>query len=161
MGKKGGGKGGKAAPAPDFAAADEDDVEALTAALAADPGALASRNADGWTPLHAAAYAGSVECVSALLAAGADAKAACKDGDLPVHYAAAQGHVEAARALVAAAGAGTLAATDNDGETPLDVAQSAKVRRALEKMAEDAEAADGGADEGDGEGGEDGEGDGE
>ena len=145
MGKK---KKGPAL-APAFAEADEDDAPALGALLAADAALVHSRNKDGWTPLHQAAYAGAGDCVALLLKAGADVKSQCRDGDLPLHYASAQGHVEICSELIRVGGASMLATTDNDGETPIDVAQSAKVKRALEALqtaAED-EAGDDDADE--------------
>ena len=51
--------GKKKAPAlaPAFAAADEDDATALEMLVDADASIIASRNPDGWTPLHAASFA--------------------------------------------------------------------------------------------------------
>lgn len=145
MGKK---KGGKLDPP--FAAADEDDVAALNDLLDADKAAvLAAKNRDGWSVLHQAAYAGSLDCVNALLAAGADVNGKCRDGDTPVHYASAQGHIDVIQTLVAKGGRRILDVRDNDGESPSDVALNAKVKRAIADLADadeegedDAEAAD-------------------
>ena len=155
MGKKG--AAGKHSREAMFVAVDEDDGAAVCALLDADPSKLEKANADGWTPLIAASYAGSAEVVGALLRRGANVAAVCKDGDSAVHYAAAQGHADVIRAL-AARGA-KLEATDNDGETPCDVAQSKKIRTLLEALIKEAEKGGGGEkEEGDEDidGGEDG-----
>ena len=125
-----------------FAAVDEDNGAAVSALLDADPSKLEKTNADGWTPLIAAAYAGSAEVVDALLLRGANVAAVCADGDSAVHYASAQGHADVIRAL-AARGA-KLEATDNDGETPCDVAQSKKIRTLLVALIKAAEKGGGG-----------------
>lgn len=155
MGKKGAGK----QPREElWLAVDEDDGAAVCALLDADPSKLEKANADGWTPLIAASYAGSAEVVGALLRRGANVAAVCRDGDSAVHYASAQGHADVIRAL-AARGA-KLEATDNDGETPCDVAQSKKIRTLLEALIKEAEK-DGGGEKEEGGGGEEDDGDGE
>ena len=46
-----------------------------------------TKNDDGWTPLHDAAYAGHKETVELLIAKGADVNAKDEDGDTPLVYA--------------------------------------------------------------------------
>ena len=152
-------KRGKERLAPVFAAADEDDLDQLldwcvfqkrvsrrmsdthaclcpaTAhSLKTTPGSRDSRNRDGWTPLHQAAYAGSDACLKALLAAGAKPSVKCNDGCSPAHYASAQGHAGVLK-LLAESGA-DLEAVDNDGESVLDVADGARTKVVLRKLIE-------------------------
>lgn len=144
--KKGATKKGDVTPI--FVACEYDEVGDLKALLKSDPKLLISRNRDGWTPLHQAAFMGSLECVEVLLAAGADIKVVCNDRCHPVHYASAQGHLDVIRVLVMRkGGAATLTAADNDGEDAFDVALNAKVKKALEKIKEEAEEAEGEGDE--------------
>lgn len=102
--------------------------------LKTTPGCRDSRNRDGWTPLHQAAYAGSDSCVKALLAAGSKASVKCNDGCSPAHYASAQGNAGVLK-LLAEAGA-DLEAVDNDGESVLDVADGARTKVVLRKLIE-------------------------
>ncbi len=144
-GKAGGGGGGKRPPI--FDAIEDEDASAAAALL---PAALEQRNKDGQTPLIFASYVGAVDIVEALLAAGADARAVCKDSDTALHYACAQGHLEVIARLGKVRGV-ALDATDNDGETPMDVAANGKVKKMLEKLMELREAEDeeeGGGEEG-------------
>lgn len=137
MGKASKNGGGAKKLDPVFAAIESGDASGLSALLAADSEAHTKRNADGWSPLIAASYAGDISCIDILLNAGADVRAVCKDSDGCLHYASAQGHVEAITRL-AAAGC-PLNKADNDGETPLDVAQNGKVKKLLEKLIEKAD----------------------
>jgi len=75
------------------AAASDGDAAGVAAALAAgaDAAVAAAGPDDGATPLHLAADAGSEECVSLLLAAGAPVNARDVEGGTPVSYAAAAG----------------------------------------------------------------------
>jgi ankyrin repeat protein len=77
-----------------FAAIVENDVAAVTGALAAEPGLVSARDAHvGSTPLHLAAHRGFEEIVAALLAAGADVNAReTASGTTPLHWAAEGGH---------------------------------------------------------------------
>ena len=145
MPKKGAYK--KAPPPPAFLLCDEDDAAGLRTLLSEQPSALEQRNADGWTPLMMASYAGSEECASLLLQVGADVRAVCKDGDTALHYASAQGHMDIIR-MLAKAGA-LLECEDEDEDTPAAVAQNKKTRQLIEALI--AERNEGGAD---GEGGE-------
>ena len=143
-GGKGGGGGGKKAPlAPAFRASQYGDLEALSEALDGDAAALESRNADGWTPLIAAAFHGQLAALELLLGRGADAGAACRDGDTPMHYASAQGHADVLRRLALCERA-SFTSADADGETPEDVASSGKIRKLLQQLAADREAGRGG-----------------
>src|SRR3954453_2270217 len=83
---------------------------------------LAVRGADGFTPLHLAAFFGGAEAVKAILAAGADPDA---DADntfkvRPIHSAVAVGDHEAARALLEAGASPNV--EQQGGYTPLDAA---------------------------------------
>ena len=139
------GKKASAKLEPAFEAADSGDVDALAALLDGKLSLASSRNKDGWTPLHQAAFAGEVECCRLLLAHGAKAAAKCNDGDSPAHYAAAQGKVAVLK-LLAESGA-DLEAVDNDGESVLDVCDGARTRTALRKLIEEAAATAAGGEE--------------
>jgi ankyrin repeat protein len=78
---------------------------------------------DGSTPLHEAVRAGDVKAVDALLARGADPKAATRYGITPIHIAALNGHVASVQRLLAA-GVDVDAATTG-GETTLMTAARA------------------------------------
>lgn len=84
---------------------------------------LSARGADGFTPIHLAAFFGGAEAVKALLAAGADPNADAENafGVHPINSAAASGDVEAVRALLEA-GADPNA-RQRSGHTPLDAAR--------------------------------------
>lgn len=73
--------------------AGQDDVATLRQLL--DGGAdVATRDADGATPLHWAADRGTLGAVALLLENGADVNAVDGDGMTPLHYAACSGHEE-------------------------------------------------------------------
>ena len=81
-------------------------VARLKALLELDPTAVVSRAADGFSPLHLAAFFGRNEAVELLLDAGADVDAEASNSFLtrvrPLHSAAAGGHLECCRLLLAA-----------------------------------------------------------
>ena len=78
-----------------------------------------TKNDDGWTPLHKAAYEGYREIVELLIAKGADvnAKGGVTKGTIPLHKAASNGHKEVAEVLIAK-GADVNAKSEN-GRTSL------------------------------------------
>ena len=55
----------------------------------------------GLTPLHVAAHAGHVDCIGALVRAGAEVKCDTRDGTFPLLLAAQEGHADACRELLA------------------------------------------------------------
>jgi ankyrin repeat protein len=77
--------------------------------------AAADVDENGNTPLHLAALRGDAEEVDALLARGADAKAANKRGGTPLHYGS--GSERIVRALLAAGAKADI--LSEDGMTPL------------------------------------------
>ncbi|GIL68011.1 hypothetical protein Vafri_21339 [Volvox africanus] len=81
-----------------------------------------SRDAEGFTPLHAAATRGSAAIVARLLRAGADSNIASSEGLLPLHAAAAGGHLDVVELLL---DAGSLVSyKSSSGATPLHQAAS-------------------------------------
>lgn len=111
-----------------------------------EEGAGAGGDDDG-LPLCGAAACGDVETVAALLAAGADPRAAERDGWTPLLWAAANGHTAAARTLLEA-GADVEAHNDH-GDTPLTLAArrgATGVVRALLEHGADPDAPDGDGD---------------
>jgi ankyrin repeat protein len=98
------------------------DAAALEARLAAAPAEAHARSADGFTPLHYAAFFGGAAAVRALLAAGADpdARAENPTGVRPLHSAAAVGD-HAAVGLLLAAGV-PVDPRQQGGFTPLHTA---------------------------------------
>jgi uncharacterized protein len=94
-------------------------VDRLREHVATDPEALHARGADGFTPLHLAAFFGGAAAVRALLAAGAPPDA---DDDnaahvRPLHSAAAAGDHGSAAALLEAGADPNV--RQNGGYTPL------------------------------------------
>lgn len=80
----------------------------------------AKRDAEGWTPLHHAAYSGGAAAVAALLAAGAPVDDVNGDGSTALHLAAWAGDAEAVRHL-ANKGA-RMSPVDGKRLTPLHLA---------------------------------------
>ena len=66
-------KGKKQSQPPLFKACEDGDVDAVTAIVEANPGAIEQRNSDGWTPLICAAFCGELDALNYLLLKGADA----------------------------------------------------------------------------------------
>ena len=85
-----------------FEAAALDRVEELAALLAADPALALARSADGFTPLHYAAFFGGPAGAEALLAAGAEVDAVAEQAMrvTPLNSAAAARAVAVARVLL-------------------------------------------------------------
>jgi ankyrin repeat protein len=87
--------------------------------LTEDPAAVSARSADGWTPLHYAAFFGHGELARLLLARGAyvTARSSNQMQNLPIHAAAAGRHSKLVRLLLEE---GTpVDATQNGGYTAL------------------------------------------
>jgi hypothetical protein len=76
------------------------DAAAISAWLEQDPSAAKRPDAEGFQPIHWAAFFGKREAVELLIARGADPRASCRLGTA-LHAAALGGHVELARWLVA------------------------------------------------------------
>jgi ankyrin repeat protein len=90
--------------------------------LAADAGLIGAFSADGFTPLHLAAYFGQAETARVLIQAGADVNAVSRN-DMkarPLHSAAAARRDEVARMLIEAGA--DVNATQEGGYTPLHAA---------------------------------------
>ena len=77
----------------------------------------------GWTPLHFACRHGHVECVSALVAAGANIEQVDSNGWMPLHHACSRLRVECARLLIDAGASADV--PNRRGNTPLHLAQLA------------------------------------
>lgn len=97
-------------------------ADRLTEHLDADGGAARSVSADGFTPLHLAAFFGKAEVARRLLDAGADVKAVSKNEMRvqPLHSAAAGRHHEVCRVLLTAGA--DVNAVQRGGYAPLHAA---------------------------------------
>jgi ankyrin repeat protein len=87
-------------------------------------GAAVNAKADGYSPLHGAAWQGHVEVVRALLDFGAPVNAQDGEGYTPLHKAAWRGHEQIARLLLAHKADTSI--KESGGLTPLEMARSAK-----------------------------------
>lgn len=79
----------------------------------------------GWAPIHAAAYTGNTDVLSALLDAGASASTQLtKRRETTLHVAASQGHLDVARVLLKRSpeDEDLLAQEDDEGSTAAQVA---------------------------------------
>ncbi len=76
-------------------------TESVLAKLNENPDLLESRNGDGWTPLHLAAFFGTPELINALIDRGAtvDARSGNAMANTPLHAAVAGGKKENVEAL--------------------------------------------------------------
>jgi ankyrin repeat protein len=85
-----------------FEAAALGDTQELNRILAADPLAAVDWSADGFTPLHLAAFLGTAEAAETLLEGGAEVGAVSRNAMRvqPLHSAAAACNVDVARVLV-------------------------------------------------------------
>jgi len=85
-----------------FEASVAGETQSVVAKLQENPDLLESRNADGWTPLHLAAFFGTPELINALLDRGAsvDARSGNAMANTPLHAAVAGGKTENVAALV-------------------------------------------------------------
>ncbi|MBF8296406.1 MAG: Ankyrin, partial [Bacteroidetes bacterium] len=94
----------------------QDRVEQL---LQGDPGAVNSYSADGWTPLHLAAFFGRVNIVHLLLGRGAALNAVSHTDErvTPLHSALANPHNAALAQVLIDAGA-DISVTQLQGYTP-------------------------------------------
>ena len=112
-------------------AAASGDCVALAAVLARSGAAdvVTSCDADGDTPLHAAALHGAVDAAALLIASGADARAVNDRGQTPLHHACTR------------PGCGELVSALLDAGAAPDVKSTGDARTALHNAAEYADAA--------------------
>eukprot|EP00899_Mesostigma_viride_P003762 jgi/Mesvir1/13387/Mv16481-RA.1 len=83
----------------------------------------------GWTALHAAAYRGVPEIVSALVDAGAKLDARNNEKMTPLYLACGFGRIDAAKVLLEAGADADL--PDKDGKRPRDIAGSTSIKDLL------------------------------
>ena len=101
-------------------AAKDGDLEKVKALLKDNPDLVFSKDNDGTTPLHYAAFNGHKDVAELLLANKADVNAKDNNGATPLHAAAFNGHKDVAELLLA--NKAEVNAKDNNGETPLHAA---------------------------------------
>jgi ankyrin repeat protein len=91
-----------------------------------------TKDDDGWTPLHWAAYRGHVDVVRVLLERGADPNAKNNKGSTPLHWAAYRGHVEILELMLECGADPRIADNGGGGHIPLDYAEDSTIRSLLE-----------------------------
>ena len=128
-----------------FAASAIGKMDALEAALTANPAAANTYAYDGWTPLHLAAFFGHLDAVARLLVAGADPAAVSRNAlqNTPLHAAVAGGRVDVSLMLIERGA--DLGVPDAGGHTPLHIAAEGgyvPIARALLDRGADAHAVD-------------------
>ncbi len=105
-----------------FEACAAGEIERVERLVAADPSIVNSFSADGWTPLHLAAFFGHAKIVEFLIAHSADVLARSRgaNGNTPLHAALAGNHKFVAGVLI---GHGAdVNAADAQGWRPLHLA---------------------------------------
>ena len=105
-----------------FEASAAGEVERVERLVASDRSAVNTYSADGWTPLHLAAFFGHTKIAELLLAHDADVTARSRNtnGNTPLHAALAGNHKMVAGLLI---GQGAdVNAADTDGWRPLHMA---------------------------------------
>ena len=108
-------------------------IAAVDAALARhEP--LGGYSYDGWTPLHLAAFFGSVEAAERLLAGGADPGAVSRNtlANTALHAATAGGHERLSLMLIERGAA--VDAADSGGHTPFHIAAEAGLLAVVEAL---------------------------
>lgn len=105
-----------------FEAAAAGEVERAERLVAASPDSVNGFNADGWTPLHLAAFFGRGKVAELLLAHGADQTARSRNanGNTPLHAALAGNQSFTAGLLIG--GGADVNAADANGWRPLHIA---------------------------------------
>ncbi|XP_045175658.1 ankyrin repeat domain-containing protein 49-like isoform X2 [Mercenaria mercenaria] len=114
-------------------AAENNKQEMVKELLNSDSGLVGSRDADGYTPLHRAAYNGHTDMVILLLENEADINAKTGDGWCPIHSASRWNQADVLSILLQF-GANINAQT-NSGQTALHIASSDReCRQCLEML---------------------------
>ncbi len=120
-----------------FEAAALDDAPRLAEILASDPRATDTYSADGWTPLHLAAFFGAERAANVLLSHGADHRRIARNAmaNTPLHAAVAAKRLALVELLLAA---GADPRLECEGYTPLAIAEmggfeagAVKIRQSL------------------------------
>jgi ankyrin repeat protein len=131
-----------------FEACAAGEMERVERLIASDPAAVNSFSADGWTPLHLAAFFGHTRIAELLLTHDADvvARSRNNNGNTPLHAALAGNHKMVAGLLIGRGG--DVNATDAAGWRPLHLAAANNNIDAIKALV--AQGADVGAGNGEG-----------
>lgn len=110
----------------------EENLERIKALVKSDPELIRSKDEEGDTPLHYAAFAGRLDLTAFLLENGADVNACDEDLLTPLHAAAMNGHVSVAERLLAANA--SVSAKDKSGRTPAELASAERYKKLAELL---------------------------
>jgi outer membrane protein TolC len=83
-----------------FAAIDRGDLERIKEMTGRDPSLLTFKGKEEWTPLHYAAFRGSLPITRYLIEKGADVNVKGVNSITPIYVATARGHIEVVRFLL-------------------------------------------------------------